>query len=290
MRENDLLAQNIERFCSRFDEPDHLVAGLRTFLHDFLSRQAVVVPLPAYGNIIHPVPEQYRYAEVQARIEADADIGNEFLAGLQEYWNSENLQQIPVDKVNETDPYWQNGFLARSDASALYSIVARYQPRRIIEMGVGNSTKFARKAINDHGLSTVITSIDPTPRANISGITDLHLECTIHDVDLELIGQLQANDILFLDGSHVSFCGTDVPFYFLNILPLVQPGVLVHIHDILLPDEYHAEFRRRHYNEQYMLAAMLLFSSEWEILLPVAYLAREGRLKQGGSSFWMRRK
>jgi hypothetical protein len=95
---------------------------------------------------------------------------------------------------------------------------------------------------------------------------------------------------LFIDGSHIVFQGTDGPYLFLRILPRIRPGVLVQIHDIFLPDDYPSDFRDRWYNEQYLLAAILLGNSDWTVLAPVAYLNKMGLLQNEGVSFWMERR
>jgi hypothetical protein len=100
---------------------------------------------------------------------------------------------------------------------------------------------------------------------------------------------LKAGDILFHDGSHLTFNGADTVRLFLEILPALQAGVLVHIHDINLPFEYTSDFLRRGYSEQYMLATALLFGTAWQVRLPVAWLHTRGRLAHGGVSFWMER-
>ena len=50
--------------------------------------------------------------------------------------------------------------------------------------------------------------------------------------------ELGAGDILFIDSSHIAMPGTDVDRLFLDVLPRLPSGVLVHVHDILLPDAY----------------------------------------------------
>ncbi len=66
-----------------------------------------------------------------------------------------NLEGIPQEQLNETGPYWNNGFFPGLDALALYCIMSLVKPTRYFEVGSGNSTMFARKAIHDHSLNTV---------------------------------------------------------------------------------------------------------------------------------------
>lgn len=135
----------------------------------------------------------------------------------------------------------------------------------------------------------MLTSIDPSPRAEIDRIVDRAIQQRLQDVPFDLFAELTINDILFFDGSRLAFHGTDVTYFFLELLPRIAPGVLVHIHDIFLPDEYPAHFDRLYYNEQYMLAAFLLYNDLWEPLVPLHFLHQKGILPGNGCSFWMRR-
>ena len=182
-----------------------------------------------------------------------------------------------------------NRFFSGGDAEALYAMVKDLRPKRVIEVGSGNSTHIMRRAARDAGLDLNITCIDPAPRREIDGVADEVLRRSALDSTAEsLAGALEAGDILFIDGSHYAFNGTDAPFLLLEVLPLLQPGVVVHIHDIMLPYEYDALFSERNYNEQYLLAGLLLGGTQWEPLLPVYWLSRHGRMAHG-ASFWMRR-
>jgi hypothetical protein len=100
---------------------------------------------------------------------------------------------------------------------------------------------------------------------------------------------LDPNDLLFWDGSHLVFNGTDTVRLFLEVMPRLKSGVMVHIHDISLPFEYFSFFDGRWYAEQYLLAAALLAGHNWQIEAPVCYLKAKGKLKFGGGSFWMRK-
>ena len=105
--------------------------------------------------------------------------------------------------------------------------------------------------------------------------------------------RLGSGDLLFIDGSHRALNGSDVPFLYLEVLPRLKPGVLVHVHDMNLPFEYNELFTGGLFSEQYVVAAMLLYGDSWEVLLPVFYLSRNKELNvpfSRGGSFWMRKK
>ena len=181
-----------------------------------------------------------------------------------------------------------NGHFTGCDAFAAYAMLQHHRPRRLIEVGSGHSTLIFRQAARDAGLDLHITCIDPQPRRSVGKAADVLIRRSVLDCGIDISGELRAGDFLFIDGSHHAFNGTDVPFLFLEILPRISAGVVVHVHDIMLPYEYPSLFTARGYNEQYVLAALLLGGSDWQPLLPVYWLSRRGRLPPG-SSFWMRR-
>lgn len=169
-------------------------------------------------------------------------------------------------------------------------MVRAYKPARIVEIGSGNSTKFFRKAISDANINSSLISIDPYPRATIESVVDQVIRKNFLDVPLEFFDMLTTGDILFLDGSHLVFHGSDVTHFFLRILPRLSPGVFVHLHDIWLPEEYPVSFDLRWYSEQYLLAAFLLGNEAWQTLVPVHFLYLKGLLPKSGGSFWMRKR
>jgi len=184
-------------------------------------------------------------------------------------------------------PRWRNEFLAGLDAVALYSMLAATNPRRYLEIGSGNSTEFARRAIRDHGLRTQITSLDPNPRSGVDTICDLCVRVRLEDSDLDVFQTLEEGDILFVDGSHRSFTNSDVTVFFLEVLPHLKPGVLVQIHDIHLPYDYPEEWSHRFYSEQYLLATTLLSQTNYlTILLPNAFISHDERLARVVEPLW----
>ncbi|QRY80875.1 class I SAM-dependent methyltransferase [Pseudomonas sp. PDNC002] len=185
------------------------------------------------------------------------------------------LLKIPCRPQAEQpeEPAWINGWLPGADSLALYGFAARNNPRHFMEVGSGNSTKFVRRAIRDHGLQTRITSIDPYPRAEIDALCDQVMRTPLEDLDLQLFDALGENDMLFIDNSHRSFQNSDVTVFFTEILPRLKPGVLVGIHDIFLPFDYPNEWADRFYNEQYLLCCYLLGGMrKLHIELPLVHL------------------
>ncbi len=111
----------------------------------------------------------------------------------------------------------------------------------------------------------------------------------LEHVDPAVFAGLDAGDVVFLDGSHRVFMGSDVTVFFFEILPLLRPGVLVQLHDILLPSDYPPEWRWRHYSEQYLLAAFLLANPAlFEVELPNAFIQGDERLRGLVDPLWHR--
>jgi hypothetical protein len=243
-----------------------------------------------YPGVFQPNPASYVYQPVadlferhRASIERNARL-------LGPVMYCDPLDALPTARVNDTDPYWNNGLFERDDARALYAMTARLRPRRILEVGSGNSTKFFRKALTDHRINCELVCIDPHPRAEIGSVADRVIREHVKDVDVSHFAALRDGDILFWDGSHITFNGTDTTHLYLSILPLIRQNVYLHIHDVQLPYEYEAGYSAHYYNEQYMLATLLLNTVEWVPVLPVCWLHRCGVLRTGGASFWMARK
>jgi hypothetical protein len=168
------------------------------------------------------------------------------------------LHSIPVFALDEASPCWGQDWFSTLDAAALIGILGVSRPAHYIEIGSGNSTKFARFACKELQMATHITSIDAHPRAEIDTLCDKIIRAPLEAVDLTVFDQIAPGDIVFLDGSHRIFTNSDVCVFFLDVLPRLPKGVIVHVHDIFLPDDYPPEWSNRYYSEQYILAAMLI--------------------------------
>ena len=198
------------------------------------------------------------------------------------------------------------------DAQVLYCMLRRYKPARMIEVGSGASTRLSAAALLKNASEAParaacdFTAIDPHPsgdvRAGFAGLTRL-LERRVQDVPPETFMELAENDVLFIDSSHVLAIGSDVQYEFLEIIPRLKPGVLVHVHDVFLPAEYPKRWvvDGRFWDEQYLLQAFLAFNDRFEVLwaghwmhlnhpeqLRAAFSTYDPARAAPGS-FWMRR-
>ena len=241
----------------------------------FLDHPVEALPRYGYGKPAHP--------EITRMLAANDEQYGVLLAQFTSL--SDGLLGIPLrnDKASP-EPCWINQWLSGLDTLALYGFVATTRPALLVEVGSGQSTKVARRAINDQGLKTKIVSIDPSPRAEIDNLCDEIVRERLEQCDLSIVDRLQPGDLFFMDGSHRSFMNSDVTVFFLEILPRLKPGVLVHIHDIFLPDDYlpwwqQQYYPHRYWSEQYLLASSLLAGhGGYEVVLPNHYVSATRRL------------
>jgi len=165
------------------------------------------------------------------------------------------LEAIGADRPPQ--PRWDQDWFPRLDAAAAYAIVRKTQPRRIVEVGSGHSTRFLARAVADGKLETEITAIDPQPRASIEGLPIRFLRSPVQSAPMAVFEVLAAGDILFIDSSHQVRPGNDVDFLLGSVLPRLPSGVRLHFHDIFLPDPYPNPWAWRRYDEQEAVASLL---------------------------------
>lgn len=197
---------------------------------------------------------------------------------------------------------FDNDYFSSPDAEVAYALVRELSPRRIVEIGSGNSTLLFRAAIADGNLKTELVSIDPSPRRDIKRVADRILRKKLEEVgEEELVASLDSGDILFIDSSHVIAAANDVVTLLLRIIPALKVGVVIHLHDIFLPFEYPREWLVQlgwRWNEQYLVQALLQDSQALEVIWPGHYLQRTSkdflacfdvRGIRRASSLWLRK-
>jgi len=202
-----------------------------------------------------------------------------------------------------------NGHFETVDAEIYFGLIRERAPRRILEIGSGYSTRLALIALEKNrreGKPGGITLCDPRPpgwaRTGSDGI-DRIIASPVQELPLREFTALEPSDILFIDSTHVLAIGSDVQYLFLDVLPRLGPGVLVHVHDIFFPQEYPRYWvrdRLRFWNEQYVLQAFLAFNTRFRVVwashwMAVRHPERVARaipsFEPGKSpgSFWMER-
>ncbi len=166
--------------------------------------------------------------------------------------------QAALDDPDTLGSIIGNEFYSLFDALVLFTFLNDYAPKQYVEIGSGISTRIAHLTRKALGRDFLITSIDPLPRQEIDALCDTVVRSALEEVKEDVLSLVKPGDVLFYDGSHYVFPANDVVVFFLEILPLLPPGVLVHIHDIYLPYDYPPSQMKHLWGEQYLLAAFLL--------------------------------
>jgi len=218
--------------------------------------------------------------------------------------------QIPfTEEKQENVRYsFDNPFFCHGSAIILYSIMRHFCPQRIVEVGSGYSSAVMLD-VNDRFFDGKIlfSFIEPYPERLFSLLSENDRQRNQVIVDIvqnssyKIFTDLEENDILFIDSSHVAKIGSDVVYLLTNILPVLKAGVIIHFHDIYWPFEYPEDWvlSGRAWNEAYLLKAFLQFNNSFEILLFNSYLSIHHRelfakylplfLVDSGSSLWIRK-
>jgi predicted O-methyltransferase YrrM len=236
------------------------------------------------------------------------------------YWNGE-AQLALVAELSKQEPmrfpktsddpkefYSTNPAFSPHDAWALQAMLRHQRPGQMVELGSGWTSLLAAR-VNREFLDRKmkLTCVDPYLqqflRSGVDGITEI-VERGAEDLPLSFFEELEAGDILFIDSTHTVKTGSDVVYLFGEVVPRLQPGVIVHIHDIFLPGEYPPQWVLSgwSWNEQYLVQAFLAFNREFEVLLSLGWLAHrhpevveaavpdfESFYPGRGGSLWLRR-
>ena len=204
--------------------------------------------------------------------------------------------------------YLDQGYFKWADSLSLFGMMRLNRPQRVIEVGSGFSSALMLDT-NDRFLErqTHFTFIEPYPDRLDLILRETDRAATriitkpVQDIEPTLFDELQNNDFLFIDSSHVAKFGSDVNYLYFEILPRLQPGVIVHVHDIYWPFEYPLQSIRDGiaWNEAYLLRAFLCFNDKYDILFWTPYAGEKWRdeilarapayMKNTGASLWIRR-
>jgi hypothetical protein len=198
------------------------------------------------------------------------------------------LAAIPEPETSPEEPAWRNDYFSGLDAAALYTFLRERNPATYLEIGSGHSTRFARRAQRDGSLGTRIVSVDPEPRAGIDQLCDETIRSRLEQADLDRFASLVPGDMVLFDGSHRAFMNNDVTVFFLEVLPALDPGVLVGIHDVTLPDDYFPGNARMYWTEQYLLAVALIAGADGRVtpVLPCHHVCVDPELKRRWDGIW----
>lgn len=269
---------------------------LRTSLHttqyspiaEKIFRLSGILPVPDqyYQPLINPKKHLKKSLRQARNLHAINFNDAEQLALLQQFDYAAELLSLPLDKTVDKSYFYNNKSFEAGDAEYLYQLIRHFKPARIVEIGSGFSSLMARNAIlknkeEDVSYHCEHICIEPYEIAWLEELDVQVIRQKVEEVDLTLFESLGKHDILFIDSSHIIRPQGDVLFEYLEILPQLQSGVLIHLHDIFSPFDYPDSWiyqDHRLWNEQYLLEAFLSFNSDFRILGAVNYLFHNHRL------------
>jgi hypothetical protein len=248
-------------------------------------------------------------------IKSDKIIGlelyeDELIMLLTELSNLYSSIPFKDEKSNDLRYFYNNNFYSYSDAIFLNLIIRHFKPKSIIEIGSGYSSAvmldtnelFFNNKIN-------LTFIEPYPERLFTLFKNLDKDnhkmiiSDLEDIDIKIFDNLNENDILFVDSTHVSKTDSDVNKIIFEILPRLKKGVLIHFHDIFYPFEYPREWvinwKGFGWNESYILKAFLMYNNQFKIIMFNTFLEHFHRdwflekmpncLKNEGGSIWIQK-
>lgn len=264
-------------------------------------------PLPDFREITQDQLVNYRILRsINFSLSKQLECLNEFALRYKDEIGS------LVAGINGESFDFKNEYFSGLDAVVYYAMVRNSKPKRVVEIGSGFSTRIAAAALKINKIERYdgeLSCIEPypEPRLTSAGLAITLIQKPVQAVALSFFESLQSGDILFIDSSHVAKFNSDVCYEFLQIIPALKPGVLIHVHDIFFPHDYPAQWlveKRIAFNEQYLLEAFLAFNADFEVILANNWLCLEHMdvvhtlcspailpaAPQGRGSFWMRRR
>ena len=245
--------------------------------------------LPVLDHYYQPMINPKKHLVRSLRDDRDLqgiDLNTEEQLDLLAKFNyNQELLKFPLNRKNEVEFYYDNISYAPGDAEYLYNIVRHFKPGRIIEIGSGYSTLMVRNAITNNKLDNSHYTchhicIEPYEQQWLEKIEVELIREKVECIEKSFFQQLKSNDLLFIDSSHIIRPQGDVLFEYLELLPTLKPGVLIHVHDIFTPKDYPDEWVYKNHslwNEQYLLEAFISFNPEFRIIGALNYLSHNYR-------------
>lgn len=297
------------------------VSDVDEYITDLLTRESTVKNIVKYSykqNLFVP-PGHYYSPVVDAstvRLSQQDDLEGLRLDVAQQLANLADLAPYfnrPPFPENETEGcryYSNNQFYGSGDALILSAIIAKFRPANIVEVGSGFSSAAILDTLDaDPAIRANCTFIEPFPHRlkellrSSDFVETTIIESGIQDVELSLFDNLNKNDVLFFDTTHICKTGSDVNHEIFKILPRLKSGVLVHFHDIFHLFEYPPSWvlkDNRSWNENYLIRAFLMYNPEFEVYMMTDALWKTfpnemGSLdpafaRNAGAAIWLRRR
>jgi hypothetical protein len=262
-----------------------------------------------YEPIVRPGHLYQSLEDVRPLPGIDLDVPGQ-LQLLQLLRYGEEIRSLPMQPVCGRSINFSDANYGVGDAELLYSMVRHFKPQRIVEIGSGQSTVVAiaatqRNAAEDPSYKCDHVCIEPYEMPWLEKTTVRVIRERVERLDPSIFATLGPNDLLFVDSSHVIRSQGDVVCEYLNILPSLRDGVLVHIHDVRTPRDYPENWVvtiRRLWDEQYLMEALLTDNPRFKVLAAANMLSKDHPEEFGAafpvwgslrnrepSAFWIRR-
>jgi len=204
---------------------------------------------------------------------------------FQKIFRAHRIPNWPLKKDSKYRYFSGGGSFPLADAVLLSLIIQEFRPGQVVEIGGGFSTAAMLDTLELVNGKTKIQVIEPYPNRlkqllRTEDWSSIQLEeKPMQRTDRAKFLDLQANDILFIDSSHVAKIGSDVTLLLLKIIPSLEKGVLIHFHDICYPETYPYEWVMNGWawNESLFLRAFLIGTQAFRILAFNSYAGKELR-------------
>jgi hypothetical protein len=269
----------------------YLSAGIlkrvrRVGVHKLPNCKNALLDIGVFPIRNHYYEPKFDYRDIKEPFSKDRNIPGidwnvqEQLELLSAFSYAHELADLPREKPEQLGYYLENNNFKSGDAEYWYQIIRTIKPRRIIEIGSGNSTLMAIRAISanqleDSAYQCEQVCIEPYEMSWLENTGVSVVRRKVEDMSVGFFSGLEENDILFIDSSHVIRPQGDVIYEYLELLPTLKKGVIVHVHDIFSPRNYLKQWLEddvRFWNEQYLLEAFLTQNDSWKIIGALNYL------------------
>ena len=243
-------------------------------------RQAGIYPIPRHYYF--PLFHDGDFDRNQERQLPGIDLrANEQIAFLNKLVYVDEVVQLGMERSSASPLHFRlgNGLFESGDAEFLYQFIRSIKPHKVIEIGGGYSTKLVSMAMlkncSEDLTSMSHTVIEPYEQPWLDALDIDLVRDPVQSCSIDYFKSLSSGDLLFIDSSHMIRRGGDVLYEYLEVLPTLQSGVYVHVHDIFTPSDYPKSWTQEHilfWNEQYLLEAMLSNSSRYRVVAGLNFL------------------
>lgn len=271
-------------------------------------------PIGHYYSPVHNLEDLKCYDEVKKR---SCDSFVKDIPGFSDKKMVDNFNKIkklfndfnyPETDDGESRFYIKNLSYGITDALVLFAMIRFLKPKRIIEIGSGFTSGLMMDVNKRYFKNKIdITFIEPYPELLIERMKKSDktkykiIKKGVQFVPVDTFKTLKKGDLLFIDSTHVSKFNSDVNYELFDILPVLDPGVIIHFHDTFDGFEYPLKWLSDGWawNEDYLLRAYLMSNNNYEVLLMNDYLTtRHPKLllesfprfrNQNGGSLWIKK-